>query len=77
MKDFDTMLLEITKECKDCGQIPLGPSCGKYYNIFYDYDEDLVVANMFWGATGYSTRELRMVSENILRKIYNEVFQTS
>lgn len=64
----------ITNVVMDCGQVKLGKSCGKFFNIMYDPDNCVRVQsfekNDFYGFTN-----LNDLSDRMVEKIYNDMYK--
>ena len=67
------MIKFIEKIAEDCGQVKLGSSCGKYFNVLYYRSGSMVES--FEGEYGYGFTKLRNKSYRIIKKIYEDIKQ--
>ena len=62
----------ITKIAKDCGQVGLDSACGKYFNVFYDDDDGIMVESFDVNNT-YDFTNLNDLSDRVVGKIYKSL----
>ena len=66
------MVGEIVSICKVCGQVPLGPACGKYAGLLYE-DDGTVSVRIYSRRGADDFKELSTLPKDAVKKIYDDV----
>ena len=65
----------ITNIAMDLGQVGLGSSCGKYFNVLYFDKDNTIMVESFEKNDTYGFTNINDISDRYVKKMYEDLYE--